>query len=42
MKIHNFSTDGVSSAKNLNTCFLDFSNVSVIWSVWISGSLYGF
>jgi len=42
MKVHSFSTDGVTSVNNLNTCVLDFSIVSVVWSVWVHGSLYGF
>jgi len=25
---------GVSGVKNLNTCILDFCEVSVVWSVW--------
>jgi len=37
-----FSTDGVSGVKNLNTCVLDFCVVSVVWSVWVYGSFYGF
>jgi len=32
-----FYTDGVSGVKNLNTCVLDFSVMSVVWSVWIHG-----
>jgi len=42
MKIHTFSTNGDSTVKNLNTCVLNFSIVSVVWSVGVCGSLYGF
>jgi len=34
-----FSTDGV---KNLSAYVLDFSVVSVFWSVRVHGSFYGF
>jgi hypothetical protein len=34
-----FSTDSV---KYLNTCVLDFHVVSLVWSVWVHGSFYGF
>jgi len=37
-----FSTDGVSGVKNLDTYILDFSVMSVVWSVWVHNSFYGF
>jgi len=26
----------------LNSCVLDFCVVSVVWSIWVNGSFYGF
>jgi len=37
-----FSTDGDSGVKNLNKCALDFCVMSVVWSVWVHPSFYGF
>jgi len=33
---------GVCGVKNLNTCVLDFCDVSVLWSVWGYDAIYGF
>ena len=37
-----FSTDGVSGVQNLNIYVLDICVASVVWSVWVRGSFYGF
>ena len=42
MTIHSFSTDGVSSVKNLNTYVLDFSIMFVVWSARVRGYFYSF
>jgi len=37
-----FYTYGFSGVQNLKTHVLDFCVVSVVWSVWVWGSFYGF
>jgi hypothetical protein len=41
-KIHNFLHRLLVVLRTLNTCVLDLCVVSVVWSVWVHGSSYGF